>query len=122
MSPNNSSCEVNTLLLLESSKSPVNAVTISLFEHCLFENNLLNTKVLLCNNALNIVFTLSPTVKVSVIAIFSIFLALSLSLDAFFSTISAYVSDIVSFFYSFSSFCFGSSITSGSLNITVLLF
>ena len=37
--------------------------------------SLLNTNVLLCNNALNIAFTLSPTVNVSVIAIFSMFFA-----------------------------------------------
>ena len=80
ISPKSSSCDVVTLLLLESSSNPVNAVTISLLEHCCFGNNLLNINVLLCNSALNIVFTLSATVYVSVIAIFSIFFAFLFSL------------------------------------------
>ena len=45
-----------------------------------FENNLLNTKLLFLINSLNISLTLLTTVYVSVIAIFSIFLAFSLTL------------------------------------------
>ena len=57
ISPKSSSCVVCTLLLLDSSSNPLNAVTTSCLLCVFIENSLLNTNLFCFINTLNISFT-----------------------------------------------------------------
>ena len=79
------SCCALILFLLVNSRIPENAVTVSNLVYFFAVHNLLNINLGFFISSLNISFTLLVTVTVSVIAIFSMFIAFLLIFDLFFS-------------------------------------
>ena len=75
ISPKFLSCCAFILFLLVNSNIPENAVTVSSLVYFFALHNLLNINLGFFISSLNISFTLLVTVTVSVIAIFSMFIA-----------------------------------------------